>query len=145
MNYRIEARVIIFNDIGKMLLVEQVPGWWIPPGGGSEAGETPTQAAIREVREESGIDVEIVRLLWCTETYDAEFDQLRLGYVFLGRIIGGKLGSDEHCAGFFSRSEFANLDVYKHVDWPDGILWRVLRTNLTDYDPMGPRFLHESR
>ena len=144
MNHRIEARVIVFNEAEEMLLIEQVPGWWIPPGGGGEKGETPTQAAIREVREESGIDVEIVKLLWCTEAYDAEYDQLNLGYVFLGHVIGGQLSSDEHCASFFPRSEFANLGVHKHVSWPDGIFWQLLKTDLADYDPMGPRLLHKS-
>ncbi len=58
---------------------------------------------------------------------------------------GGELGSDEDYPGFFPRSEFANLGVYKHVDWPDGIFWQLLKTDLADYDPRGHRLSHESR
>lgn len=147
MNDHIEARFIVFNDVAEMLLIEQVPDGWVPPGGGSEAGETPTQATIREVREESEIDIEIIKLLWCTETYNPEPDQLNLGYMFLGRVFGGELGSDERRAGFFPRSEFESLGAYKHIDWPDSIFWQLLKTEpiwpiMTRW---GPRLLHEFR
>ncbi len=35
--------------------------FWMPPGGGSLAGETPEAAGVREVREETGLDVRVVR------------------------------------------------------------------------------------
>ena len=66
LNYRIAGRGIIPDDTGKViLLVEQVPeeNFWIIPGDGVEEGETSTQAAIRELREETGLEVDLVRLL----------------------------------------------------------------------------------
>ena len=44
--------------------VEPTRSYWTLPGGGLEAGETPAEAAVREVCEETGLAVRAVRLLW---------------------------------------------------------------------------------
>lgn len=52
------ARVILFDPLDRVLLVQFVwPGGeiWALPGGGIESGETPEQAAEREVAEETGL------------------------------------------------------------------------------------------
>lgn len=55
------ARVILLNNQGRVLLMrghdEHNPSrsWWFTMGGGIDPGETPQQAAIREVSEEAGI------------------------------------------------------------------------------------------
>ncbi len=44
--------------------VEPTRSYWTLPGGGLEAGETPAEAAIREMREETGLNASVVRLLF---------------------------------------------------------------------------------
>ncbi|WP_456290027.1 NUDIX domain-containing protein [Paenibacillus sp. AK002] len=58
---------------------------WNYPGGGIEEGETPEEACIREVKEETGFEVEIIKLL----NYNND------KYTFKAEIIGGALGLDK--------------------------------------------------
>jgi mutator protein MutT len=56
--------VIVRNDPGEILLEKRSDcGLWGLPGGRIEPGESIVEAALREVREETGLTVEIVRLL----------------------------------------------------------------------------------
>lgn len=54
----------LFDPAGRVLLVRHTYGRlnWEVPGGGAERGESPDETAIREMREETGIDVAIERL-----------------------------------------------------------------------------------
>ncbi len=72
---------------------------WTLPGGGMEEYETPQQAAVREIREESGFDTEIVDILGVDSMYVAPADRILAGtgplhslrIVFRARIVGGAL------------------------------------------------------
>ena len=65
------AGAIVRDDDGRVLLVrranEPSRGLWSVPGGRVEPGETPPEAAAREVREETGLDVRIGELLLTLE------------------------------------------------------------------------------
>jgi len=55
------ARVVVRNEFGELLLVKNWAGrqQWGLPGGGVERGETPDQAARRELYEEIGLKIPI--------------------------------------------------------------------------------------
>jgi 8-oxo-dGTP diphosphatase len=71
---------------------------WTLPGGGLEEYETPQQAAVREVREETGFDTEILDILGVDSMYVVPADRIAgqgplhvLRIVFRARIVGGSL------------------------------------------------------
>ncbi len=90
------VRVIVLDDKGRMLLVKQRHednDIWMVPGGGIEDGENAADAAVREVKEETGLDIEIGTLIWHVE----EVSQRGQRFVnfFLGKVSGGELALGE--------------------------------------------------
>lgn len=61
---RVGVGVIVCNSRRQILLEKRSDcGWWGLPGGRIEPGESAIQAALREVKEETGLEVEITQLL----------------------------------------------------------------------------------
>lgn len=59
-----DIRAVVFNDKEEVLLVrEQMDGCWSLPGGWADVGFSPKEVAIKEVKEETGLDVCCLRLL----------------------------------------------------------------------------------
>jgi 8-oxo-dGTP diphosphatase len=56
--------VVITNDVGEVLLVRRTypPFDWVLPGGLAEDNESPTETALREVREETGLELVLDRM-----------------------------------------------------------------------------------
>ena len=74
------VRIICLDAHGAILLIkwrDPLDGhvFWEPPGGGIEEGETPRQAAVRELFEETGLD----------STLSLEFQLVERDYTFAGR------------------------------------------------------------
>ncbi|HZC76870.1 MAG TPA: NUDIX hydrolase [Ktedonobacterales bacterium] len=61
--FRIGVFAVIERDGRYLLARRRDIGWWNLPGGGLEAGETVDEGLAREVREEVGVEIEIVRLV----------------------------------------------------------------------------------
>jgi ADP-ribose pyrophosphatase YjhB (NUDIX family) len=58
------VNVVVTNDAGDLLLIRRSDNDnWAVPGGAVDLGESLTQAAVRETREESGIDCEVTGLI----------------------------------------------------------------------------------
>lgn len=88
------VRVIVMDDKNRMLMVcqhHEERDIWMVPGGGIEEGESSLEAAVREVDEETGLDVQIEKLLWHVEEV-SERGQRFVNF-FLGRMTGRHAGT----------------------------------------------------
>ena len=69
-------------------------GFWEFPGGKLEEGETPQQAAVRETREELGVEIRLGELLHVVE-YDYPDFHLVM-HCFLAELVSGEIVLREH-------------------------------------------------
>ncbi|HTQ53861.1 MAG TPA: NUDIX hydrolase [Bryobacteraceae bacterium] len=60
---KVDVRGVVFRDDRILLVREREDGGWTLPGGWADVNESPAQATVREVREESGYDTRAVKLL----------------------------------------------------------------------------------
>jgi 8-oxo-dGTP diphosphatase len=89
--FRIGVFALIFDE-GRVLLGHRRDiDWWNLPGGGMEAGETVDEALCREVREETGLEVEVERLVG---VYSKPQKQ-EVVLSFCCRVVGGTLQETE--------------------------------------------------
>jgi 8-oxo-dGTP diphosphatase len=95
---RVAAYGVIIDD-GRILLSHWTEGRrWSLPGGGLELGEQPAAGAIREIREETGYDAELGRILG-VDTFLVSAEQRLHGtgplqgvrIVYEARVVGGVL------------------------------------------------------
>lgn len=85
--------IIIENE--KVLLVKQTKGNWGFPKGHIEENETEIETAIREVKEETNIDVEIENKKRYVVKYLTERGNMKEVVYFLAKNIGGKIQAQE--------------------------------------------------
>jgi 8-oxo-dGTP diphosphatase len=121
------AEALVVRD-EKLLLIrrsaEPFLGWWDIPGGFLEAGEHPEAGVIRELREETGLEVRPLRIVAIAmDTYGAErLPTLSVAYEC--EVVGGeeRAGDDADEIGWFPLDALPSEIAFEHApkliaDW----------------------------
>ncbi|MBE1556470.1 NUDIX hydrolase [Sporosarcina limicola] len=89
------AYVLLLDEQGKNVLMVknkgEGPSYYTLPGGAVEKGETLEEAAIREVKEETGLEVQIDGIFTVSEAFFKERGHHAIFFTFNGKIIGGEI------------------------------------------------------
>ena len=132
-HFRIGVNALIFDD-GRVLLAHRRDiDWWNLPGGGMEISETVAEAVCREVREETGLEVQVERLVG---VYSKPQKQ-EVVLTFRCKVIGGELQATEESRAcrYFSPDALPRNTLPKHRERvEDALLNReaaVLRDQLS--------------
>lgn len=114
----------IFNERGEVLLQRRGDSnKWGFPGGAIELGETPEMAAVRELKEETGLDVEIRRMIGvytdCNMEYPNGDKAHSISIVYELKVIGGEIrcdGDETLELKFFPLNDMPPLFCKQHED-----------------------------
>lgn len=91
------ADTFVVNEVGEVCLIRRSDnGLWALPRGSQDVNETPEECAQREFKEETGLDVQVTRLLgvFSSRRYEAISNVNRGRQVthilFAARLVGGR-------------------------------------------------------
>ena len=134
---KIDVRGVVLRDDAILLVKERQDGLWTLPGGWADVNESPSEAVVREVLEESGYQTRAVKLL-------ALYDRRKHAHpphlyhiyklFFRCELLGGTPAPslETEAVGFFQEDELPALSImrvtpaqiarlfehYRHPNWP---------------------------
>lgn len=109
----ISAATIILNKNKEILLIKGPKKGWEMPGGKVEKGESLKDAAIRETKEECGLDIEITKFCGVFQNVSKS----KCHTLFLGTPIGGELTTTPESleVGFFPVGKALKMVTWKNL------------------------------
>jgi ADP-ribose pyrophosphatase YjhB (NUDIX family) len=124
------ATTFVVHEDRTLLLHHRKLGMWLPPGGHIDLHELPNQAALREVREESGLEVElhnqgqvIGHVLMLPQPYCILLEDISPGHqhidlIYFARVSGGNLAHAERearAARWYSWEELGEPEIAEDI------------------------------
>jgi 8-oxo-dGTP diphosphatase len=126
MKYKIPSLTVdifIFNEKNEFILIKRrndpFKDFWALPGGFVDYGETTEHAAVREAKEETSIDVELIKQFHVYSDPDRDPRRHTVSVVYLarGNFDDAKADDDAKDIGVVSFDELNGLDVaFDHMD-----------------------------
>jgi ADP-ribose pyrophosphatase YjhB (NUDIX family) len=109
------ASAVVVDPEGRILLHRRDDNaLWTIPGGAMEVGESIGQTVVREVKEETGLDVEPESIV--VEYGDGEVRQ-QFSICFACKAVGGRLATSDESpeVGFFSPAEIDSMPMHDSI------------------------------
>ena len=118
---KIDIRAVVFKNNKILLVRERTDGAWSLPGGWGDIGLTPSEVAIKEVKEESGFDVKAIKLLSVLDKkcHPHPPSLYHVYKMFIQcEIIGGQAnaGIETNAVEFFAENELPPLSIARNTE-----------------------------
>jgi ADP-ribose pyrophosphatase YjhB (NUDIX family) len=117
---KVDVRAVVFQDEKILMVRENSDGKWALPGGWADIGLAPSKVAVKEVKEESGFDVKVDKLLAvidmkCHPHPPSPYHVYKL--LIQCEIIGGHAteGIETSGVGFFAENELPPLSTARNT------------------------------
>lgn len=114
--------VIVITGDKKILLVRHRKGnrqYWVLPGGRLEYGETFQECAVRELKEETGLDIEVEKVVFLSEAIAPDRSRHIVNVYLTARVTGGtmQVGDEPVLAGvdYVALEELERSTLYPPV------------------------------
>ncbi len=120
----VAVAAVVLDDAGRVLLIQRTDNdLWAIPGGAQDVGETTAAAAVREVREETGLDVEVTGLVGIYSdprhviAYDDGEVRQEFSICVRARPIGGQLAlsSESQHVHWVEPDRLDQLNIHRSV------------------------------
>lgn len=134
---KVDIRAVIFKDNKILMVKENSDGSWSLPGGWADIGLTPSEVAVKEVKEESGFDVKAVKLLAVTDMkcHPHPPSPFHIYKMFIQcEIIGGQpmKGVETSAVEFFAENKLPPLSIARNTQAQIEMIFKHL------YNPKEP-------
>jgi ADP-ribose pyrophosphatase YjhB (NUDIX family) len=113
---KIDVRGAVFHENHLLLVRETADGLWTLPGGWADVGESPAEAVVREIREESGFETQVCKLVALYDRNRHEHPPMMFHVYkafFLCDLIAGSASPSLETSevAFFGRDELPQLST----------------------------------
>lgn len=113
------ACAVVIDDRERLVLVkrgvEPKQGMWCLPGGFVECGETPEQAAVRELKEETGLTGHINTIIGVTTSPGSLYKSILMVAYLVTRFSGSAMaGDDASHVAFFEQNDLPDIAFESH-------------------------------
>lgn len=137
---KVDIRAVIFKDNKILMVKENSDGSWSLPGGWADIGLTPSEVAVKEVKEESGFDVKAVKLLAVMDMkcHPHPPSPFHIYKMFIQcEIIGGQpmKGVETSAVEFFAENKLPPLSIPRNTQTQIEMIFKHL------YNPKEPVYL----
>ncbi len=134
---KVGVGAVVFNECDEILLIQRPSGRWLYPTGWADIGYSAAQVAVKEVREETGLQITPLRLMAVYDvphSQETQIENALYSLVFYCRLDGGRLNRhpvETLDAGFFARTHLPTPLARADLGWVEHA-WAAQRGELRE-------------